>query len=210
MKKRKMKKHSIYFDLVEAMGEEGCPICILTRRASMGYLSAILKEGVNDPPLRRKLRDSLGFCNRHAWHLRDMGDSLATAILYKDLVDELARTIEEGTEHPGECPACISAAGAEEDYIISFCDYLKDSEFWDKYDASSGLCHAHLIDVLKAVRDEKGRALVMEKELGKLVKLSEQLAEYIRKKDYRFADQGYGDERDSWLRAVEKVSGGRR
>ncbi len=208
--KRKNKKHNVYFDLLEAMGESGCPICSLSRRASARYLAAILNEGVNDPPLRRKLSDSLGFCNAHAWELRDIGDSLATAILYKDLVDLLADNLGSGLEVSGKCPACVSGNAAEKEYLASFNKFIKEKEFMDRYDTSCGLCHAHLAAVLKIVKDERSAGIIKEKEAGKLKELSGQLAEYIRKKDYRNAHESPGGERDSWIRAVEKVAGGRR
>lgn len=208
--KRKNKKHNVYFDLLEAMGETGCPICALTRRASVRYLAAILNEGVNDPPLRRKLSDSLGFCNAHAWELRDIGDSLATAILYKDLVDLLGDRLGSRFEVTRKCPACVSAETAEKEYLTSFNKFIKEKEFMDRYDTSCGLCHMHLTAVLKIVKDERSAGIIKEKESGKLKELSGQLAEYIRKKDYRNSHESPGEERDSWIRAVEKVSGGRR
>lgn len=204
------KKHSVYFDLVEAMGEKGCPICLLTQRASKQYLTAILNEGVNDPPLRSKLRNSLGFCNAHAWMLRDIGDSLATAILYKDFVDELASTMERGLEELEECPACVSAAEAEKDYLTVFCKHLHEEEFIGRYDSSWGLCYPHLSGALKMTKGKRGRAVILGREADKLGKLSHQLAEYIRKKDYRYAHESHGDERNSWVQAVEKVTGSRR
>ena len=32
-------------------------------------------------------------------------------------------------------------------------------------------------------------------------KLPDELTEFIRKNDYRFSKEGFGEERDSWLRA---------
>ena len=209
MRKKEMKKHSIYFDLLEAMEGKGCPICFLAQKSADIYIRAILNEGVNDPPLRRKLRNSLGFCGGHAGKLRDLGDSLATAILYKDLVDEMAHRIERGETELEVCPACTSEAEAEKDYLVSFCKYLQEEEFLDRYDASSGLCNGHLNGLWKILKDERDREVVLRKETEKLERLSGYLEEYIRKKDYRYSHESPGEERDSWLRAVEKVAGRR-
>jgi hypothetical protein len=88
-----MKKHLIYYDFLEAMDDKGCPICSLTDGASEKYLASLFREGVNNPPMRRRMRRSLGFCNSHSWKLRDMGDSLAMAILYKDLLETLTKNL---------------------------------------------------------------------------------------------------------------------
>jgi len=209
--KRKMKKHNLYYDLLEALGEEGCPICMESRSASKKYLSSILTNGVNDPELRRKLRGSLGFCSLHAREFRDLGDSLATAIIYKDVVDTLLEDAEEKNEQKRRCPACDSVDAAEKDYIAAFIKYLSDAKLMEKYDSSSGLCHPHLMTALKMIkRGAKSADIILEKENDKLRELWGELAEFIRKKDYRYAHEIYGKERDSWIRAVEKISGTQR
>jgi len=43
----------------------------------------------------------------------------------------------------------------------------------------------------------------------KLESLHRELAEFIRKNDYRFKDEGFGTESDSWKRAVHKLTGDR-
>jgi hypothetical protein len=40
--------------------------------------------------------------------------------------------------------------------------------------------------------------------------LAGELGEFIRKNDYRFSAENVGKEKDSWLRAIELVSGARR
>ncbi len=39
--------------------------------------------------------------------------------------------------------------------------------------------------------------------------LRDELAEFIRKQDYRFRDEGLGAEGDAWIRAIAQVSGAR-
>jgi hypothetical protein len=44
----------------------------------------------------------------------------------------------------------------------------------------------------------------------KLTDLTGELAEFIRKNDYRFSPEGYGREGDSWKRAVAKAVGNKK
>jgi hypothetical protein len=39
--------------------------------------------------------------------------------------------------------------------------------------------------------------------------LADELSEFIRKNDYRFSKEGFGTERDSWLRATGVLTGNR-
>jgi hypothetical protein len=58
-------------------------------------LDSLLWEGVNDPGIRRSIRQSQGFCRQHAWELIRDGSSLGVAILMHDLFQNLHRTIED-------------------------------------------------------------------------------------------------------------------
>jgi hypothetical protein len=76
-----------YFDLLEACGRGGCPVCACLDQQSRRAVAAFLYEHVTDPATRRRLRASWGFCNWHTWELL-AAESVATgaAILYEDLL----------------------------------------------------------------------------------------------------------------------------
>ena len=86
-----------YFDVLEACTQPGCPFCRLAEKSVNGYLDALLYEQVNDPGTREALSYSQGFCNEHAHRLPDvnMGASLGIAIIYRDLVNQVAGEIEK-------------------------------------------------------------------------------------------------------------------
>ncbi len=59
-------------------------------------------ERVNDSETRARLRASWGFCNWHAWLLRDTSDSaFGFAILSEDLLRVLIRRFERSAAHEG-------------------------------------------------------------------------------------------------------------
>ncbi|MFQ6672718.1 MAG: DUF6062 family protein, partial [Candidatus Tectimicrobiota bacterium] len=81
-------KHGIYFDLLKAFTQRGCPLCYEVRRLSLRSLQNLFHERVNDGGVRTALRDAKGFCNWHGWMARDLPlSNTGIAIIYKDLLD---------------------------------------------------------------------------------------------------------------------------
>lgn len=86
-------KHTLYFNLLDALKAPGCAPCRLGRRAAEQYLEAILYESVNDAGTQHTLAEAHGLCPTHSEHLLRLRDSLGTAILYdavlRHLLEEL-------------------------------------------------------------------------------------------------------------------------
>jgi hypothetical protein len=89
-----MSETSSAYDLRNAMTEAGCPICRLKARDGERYLDSLLDESVNDSDVRRDLRESRGFCHRHAWQLVRPGAPLGIAIIHRDIVQALLKALE--------------------------------------------------------------------------------------------------------------------
>jgi len=87
---------SMYFDLLDAMKKDTCPICFLVQKSEYRYIATLFYELVNDPGVRDKLRDSYGFCPRHARLAKRVGKPLGIAIIYEDICATLIERIEEG------------------------------------------------------------------------------------------------------------------
>ena len=68
--KKAQRQNSVaYFELCDALQEDGCPICHLLVTRSVAALDSLLYEQVTDPMSREALRTSHGLCNWHAWAL---------------------------------------------------------------------------------------------------------------------------------------------
>jgi hypothetical protein len=65
----------------------------------------------------------------------------------------------------------------------------------------------HLRLALEAVSDGDAYAVLLAISRKQLEALNAELAEFIRKNDYRFRDEGFGNEGDAWKRALSKISG---
>jgi len=109
------------------------------------------------------------------------------------------------------CPACQQQAKAEGHYIHTLRKALVDEAFYQRMQASDGLCleHYRLACELKLPDTPGGdwQSLLRKIQLSCLQRLDEQLGEMIRKYDYRFKDEARGPEMTSWKRATGLIAG---
>ncbi|MBT9169581.1 MAG: hypothetical protein DDT19_02943 [Syntrophomonadaceae bacterium] len=234
-----MDKHICYFNLVDALKMEGCPICRLSQRSLERFFDNLLYENVNDPWIRRRIRKSLGFCKQHSTELikaaKRAGDNLGIAIIYEDMLSAARADLEKidplqarnslfrlvSRKKPvskavlsellllgRNCLACEHQRLTEDSYIFTLNQFLTDTMFMGLFVESDGLCLLHLREALAAGDSMKAAHYLLETEKEKVEHLLGELRELIRKHDYRFSLEPLGRERDSWLRAVRKTTGG--
>ena len=60
----------------------------------------------------------------------------------------------------------------------------------------------------RSVERSRRARVFIESERRSLDNLLDELDEFIRKQDYRFADEKIGAEGDSWMRAIRMIAGG--
>jgi hypothetical protein len=87
----------IYYKLLEACRESGCPVCRVEQEIVRRYIENQFYENVNSPKWRDRLRASLGFCHEHAWLAVDrrLGDALGFSIIYRDILNSVLTRLEE-------------------------------------------------------------------------------------------------------------------
>ncbi len=219
-------------DLREALAEPGCPACRLVERDTGRYLDNLLWENVNDPSLRQEVRRALGFCREHTRMLISRpGASLGLALIARDVWREIQQATET-VQFPapkarrartadlaasllvrltprGECPVCAYARALEDLYLDVLLERLLGEDgLLAAYQASGGLCFPHFRRALTRVRDSAVYAALVEAQRAIGQRRLAELDEFIRKNDYRFRDEPWGQERDAWLRALNALVGG--
>lgn len=189
----------------DALSREGCPVCQLTRDAEYHYLDSLIYEAVNDPGVRSSLEHSGGFCNPHFWLLTKVENPAAgVSILARDLLDGPPRIPRQYVQHAwvGEgaaCPACQIQAQAEGRYEDVIRQNAEGREWRQAYERGPGLlCRPHALRCGTAWQGATAR---------KDADLRAELGEFVRKQDYRFADEPKGAEGHAWLRAVAVLAG---
>lgn len=222
------------FDLLDEFVEEGCPVCSLGLRRVAHYIDAINYDSVGDPGVRRQLRAALGFCNTHAHQWLRTAFVLGTAQIYQEVLgivrEEVATAPHAlpalgqrlgallGTHGPaeaapvarptGSCPVCLHLAETEEMLLSTLVRSLPNESFREAYLASPGLCLPHLRMALALAPPEEVATTMRERARRTEDVLLAQLAEIIRKHDYRYHDEPVGEERGAAARAVAHVAGG--
>ncbi|HBC88601.1 MAG TPA: hypothetical protein DCZ94_16765 [Lentisphaeria bacterium] len=210
-----------YFNLVESFNANGCPLCFIMKERLDKFLYNFLDETVTDVDTRLRIRKNFGFCHAHAWMLQKSENCLGQGIIYQDLVETFHK-IHLSPSDPKKtrkaldrlladrkCIFCEHVGGIEKRYLEVFSGNFDMPEVKAAYEKSQGLCLNHMAMAVRTWRNSKTISSYLEVESVKLKELDAELKEFIRKFDYRFSGEKFGKEKDSWIRAIDKISGGR-
>jgi len=164
-------------------------------------------------PLTRALQTAhiiKKFCPRHARLAKRVGKPLGIAIIYEDICATLIERIEEGGKitNPGKgCPVCRFAKEVEEHYLKTFLENFSSDDFQDRYKKGFGLCMHHFVTVYLRLPGQREKEVLKNYQLHMLNEHLSRLREFIRKHDYRFSNEGFGKEANSWNSIVDKIIG---
>jgi hypothetical protein len=108
------------------------------------------------------------------------------------------------------CPACLYLAEMEDAALVALAAALPANERLAAglRRADGGLCLPHLRRTLALDPSPAAFAFLQETTRARLAALEGELDEFIRKYDHRFRREEWGEERDSWQRAIRWVVGG--
>ncbi len=198
-------KHTTEHDVLEALGGEGCAICALNRVAVEGWIDSLLREGVTNVKSRLKFREAGGLCREHGRILEARGNPLGVAILMEDLLTQ-ANPAHLGRRSAVRCAVCEYLRETEARYVDALAKALVWPEAREAFAASPGLCVPHMRRLISRAR-RPVETWVRTTCAAHLEPLAAELAEAIRKYDYRFRGEPWGEEADAWRRAVARWSG---
>ena len=219
-----------YHDVLDDLERPGCPVCQTTRREAEHSLDTLLYESVSDPGMRERLRASHGFCTDHALLALQLAartaDGQAIGVLYSDLLDHIARDARRATtararspwrrrrstsdplRPTAPCPICESMQARADRYLLLLAQASADEEIGVAVRrADRGICAPHLVRGLELTTRREHADQLLELFLQAESQIREDVAEYLRKLDHRFADEPLGREQRSWQRALLWVTG---
>lgn len=213
----------LFIEVLESLkGASGCPICEREADTINRYFEGLLHEHVNDRGVREGLVRARGFCHRHAHFLLSFSDGEGTAILYKDQVrlfieflDSLegVRNTKTRTNLSREwdrhalCPACAFLLRTRDRLLRNLIEGLSKGEMREAFNSSPALCVPHFLESLRRAQDQDVSDFLIRNQREKLSDLFIEIGDFIGKQDYRFFHEDFGDESDSWSRAVKIMSG---
>lgn len=168
---------------------------------------------------------------------KNLGNALGFAIIYQDVLNHVLRQLSTDTTPPAtkrfsallkqvpeqigglvqkvlyaltphkHCLVCQQRDKTTHMVVSALLEELPTPEMQAALKSSEGLCFLHLKKVFEAVSDSTLGEALFNIHRQQLEGLRAELAEFIRKNDYRFKDEGFGAEGDAWLRAIRKVTG---
>ena len=207
----------------------GCAMCALERKLEENELDIILGAAMMEPDIRIKTNEA-GFCARHYDMMFEMKNRLGLALMLESHLDEwrdklkptglkaLGASPEKRIGHIhalGEsCYVCGRAAfhfeKMNETAVIL---WDTEKEFRDKFAEQPYICLEHYAKLL-----EYAKKRLSKKRFGEFAeaadtlvftyydKLREDVKWFIKKFDYRYDEEPWGDAKDAVERAIKFLS----
>lgn len=198
-------KHATEHEVREALTRGGCAICALNRRAVEGWIQSLLREGITDVKARLRFREAGGLCGEHTRLLEDHGSPLGVSILLHDVLTQ-ASPAASGRHAAPRCGVCAYLRETEARYVDALAAALVWPDVQASFQSSAGLCVPHIQRLIRRARRGTDHWVRMAC-AAHLEPLISELAEIIRKHDYRYAAEPWGEEADAWRRAAARWSG---
>lgn len=197
-----------YYDYLEVFGHPDCPTCVLLSKWRSSYIDTFLYECVNDRSMRKRIRETGGFCKEHALAMMKKGDPLGHSVIYTTLIDEYIEAMNKKMKQG--CLMCDLEVLHEQILLKSFIDsFINSDEFAQKFaDTKSCICRPHLKQMKKLTRNKNIISKLDAVQIENLKYAKCCLDEIIRKHDYRYnKEQLTKEEEIAWKRAVKLMSG---
>ncbi len=118
-----------------------------------------------------------------------------------------AQSFREALMPQAACPACSVRHESAELALGGFARGLKTEQIAQPFPSAHGLCLPHLAQFIPLIDEPRLLDLVLETTRKQLSTLETELAEYIRKNDYRFNKEPWGSEEDAWRRVIGRAAG---
>jgi hypothetical protein len=127
---------------------------------------------------------------------------------YSQAASEAAAGVIAELSPQQPCPVCAATERARNYYLEALLGHLTGpNDLAAAYRASDGFCLPHFRLALAHVTNEECFTALVEAQQAVWQRLNADLREFIRKNDYHFIEEGFGEEGDSWRRAIEAISG---
>jgi hypothetical protein len=212
------------YDSVAALRLAGCPLCRTLAKDDRRWMQSFWREGRQDSGARQAFYDAGGFCKNHAWLLHAICSEEGTGAAIADLYGRFAERDLAGLRRPrkrqarnlfrrSRCPACRARDEAAERKAHFFVGALGEPGVRNAYTASAGLCFTHLalaVEQAWKAGDAATAEVLLEDWGRRLEELRVDLAEYDRKRDYRYASEPTGREQRAWTEAIRRYAGEKR
>lgn len=193
--------------LEEALQKGECALCWLVQKQLLRRVDTLFTEHLNDPWWRNTLRTGSGWCAYHTQVVLSRADVLSLTIIAEDVLAHMPITASSRRSPASwRCLLCEAQAHDVAQAANLLAQLLREPLWRSRYELSRGLCLPHLRQVLQNAPSQVQTWLTAN-ESQRWQALRKQLQEVIRKHDYRFQHEPWGEEVGSWRRAMHKLYG---
>jgi hypothetical protein len=205
--------------LLKALSLGRCIICSLLGEKELNLLTMWVCEGEEE--VQKQFYKKKRLCNYHFWKLekRSTHDTMAcvTKFLLEQFLSELKDRDEQqirawikdpnNVSDKNVCPICERLSELERKYIELLVTFMAEKENTILYGKSRGLCVPHFFKVFSFSNDDHIRNLLLDIQKDHINTLLNELREFNRKKGPSLRWERTSDEKISYLRAIEKITG---
>ena len=209
--------------------ELACPFCRIRDKFEKNELDLILGASKMEPSVRIKT-NALGFCRDHYGKMLRAGKKLPVALLLESHFAEVTENVKTGGLFPSKSAkgsanyieklsqTCYVCGRIESNFekMLGNAVYMwqSDADFKRLFAKQKCFCLPHYSAILKAaaagmrsgdLRSFMSSARNIEERY--LKKVSDDLAFFIKKFDYRYADEPWGDAKDAVEKTIAAITG---
>lgn len=210
------------FDAAITGGAHDCPICRLYAMLEKDETERILGAAMMEPDVRISTNRE-GFCEKHFDMMLSGKNRLSLALMLESHLDELRRKtdtsadrrISAAEDNSGSCYVCSRIEYSFSRMIdTTVCLWNEEKAFRDKYEGQFCFCLPHAARLLSTGKKRIPKKLFRDFESCTNAvcdryfdSLRDDIKWFIKKFDYRFEEEPWGNAKDAPERAVDFLCG---
>lgn len=210
-------------ELSKALNSGRCIVCFFMGQDESDLLAGWVGRGEEEVEKQFHLQKRL--CNYHFWKLEKFATDVTMASVSKFLLEKIISTLKEREPYEtifmndnegyrnnlsdkNVCPICEILSEMEAKYIEFLIGFMEKRENMELYEKSRGLCTPHFLKAFSSSKSDLVRGLLLAIQEDHTNILLNELNEFIRKQGPPLRWERSHDERLSYYRAIEKITGG--
>ena len=199
-----------------------CPICAAQSQAVFDFFAHWQYAVSSEQDARRAFSAARGFCRVHTWQFERLASPQGMSEGYAPLIESamaqlrplIGRAPEEGAAAVDallptseSCPACRLLRQIGSAQMARFMALIATSEGQESYRRSQGLCLPHLKAALLSSPSQEVADFLLGEQANRLTEISEDMHNYLLKRDALRRGLLNDNEEDAWRRALLQLAG---
>ena len=196
--------------LREALRYRGCLICHVLDKDESDFMAQLQYQTIKEGKVRQDVVSSNGYCNFHFYQMARLASPMGNAVLTKELIGTEIEKLETGSfgsTRKIDCAVCRYIPKREDFYMKEFKTLLQERSYRKEYEGTDGLCLVHFKRILNSTHERELCEFLLSAQVMHLKLLRIELESFISK--VRSTSRDMGEEKNSWLVAIEKMVGKR-